>query len=164
MGIAAAERLAPVAVLAELAVCDRAEKAASARRLELAVIWAGLHPGIALQPYDKVVDSLVDEATGVAVAAIAEFAAVHGVSTNAGRQLIGDAVALHDRLPRCWQRMVELELPAWKARMLAQHAYRLGDEAVGWLDTHAAQLGNKLGVRTIKRLVLVAIARFEPRR
>lgn len=33
-----------------------AEKAASARRLELAVIWAGLHPGIALQPYDKVVD------------------------------------------------------------------------------------------------------------
>ena len=37
--------------------------------------------------------------------AIAEFAAVHGVSTNAGRQLIGDAVALHDRLPRCWQRM-----------------------------------------------------------
>ena len=84
MGIAAAERLAPVAVLAELAVCDRAEKAASARRLELAVIWAGLHPGIALQPYDKVVDSLIDEATGVAVAAIAEFAAVHGVSTNAG--------------------------------------------------------------------------------
>ncbi len=162
MGIAAAERLAPVTVLAELAVCDRAEKAASARRLELAVIWAGLHPGIAAQPYDKVVDSLVDEATGVAVAAIAEFAAVHGVSTNAGRQLIGDAVALHDRLPRCWQRMVELELPAWKARMLAQHAYRLGDEAVGWLDTHSAQLGNKLGVRTIKRLVLLAIARFEP--
>lgn len=100
--------------------------------------------------------------TGVAVAAIAEFAAVHGISTNAGRQLIGGAVALHDRLPRCWQRMVELELPAWKARMLAQHAYRLGDEAVGWLDTHAAQLGNKLGVRTIKRLVLLAIARFEP--
>ena len=162
MGIAAAERLAPVAVLAELAVCDRAEKAASARRLELAVVWAGLHPGIAAQPYDKVVDSLVDEATGVAVAAIAEFAAVHGVSTNAGRQLIGDAVALHDRLPRCWQRMVELELPAWKARMLAQHACRLGDQAVGWLDVHAATLGNKLGVRTIKRLTLLAMARFEP--
>ncbi len=162
MGIAAAERLAPVAVLAELSACDRAEKAASARRLELAVIWAGLHPGIAAQPYDKVVDSLVDEATGVAVAAIAEFAAVHGISTNAGRQLIGDAVALHDRLPRCWQRMTELELPAWKARLLAQLASRLGDRAVAWLDAQAAVLGARLGVRTIRRFVLMAQARFEP--
>ena len=105
MGIAAAQRLTPVTVLAELAACDHAEKAASARRLELAVVWAGLHPGIAAQPYDEVVDSLIDEATGVAVAAIAEFAAVHGISTNAGRQLIGDAVALHDRLPRCWEQI-----------------------------------------------------------
>ncbi len=88
---------------------------AAALRLELAVTWAGMHPGIADQPYDAVTDSLVDETTGVAVAAIAEFAAVHGISTNAGRQLIADAVALHDRLPRCWQHMNALQLPAWKA-------------------------------------------------
>ena len=162
MGIAAAQRLTPVTVLAELAACDHAEKAASARRLELAVVWAGLHPGIAAQPYDEVVDSLIDEATGVAVAAIAEFAAVHGISTNAGRQLIGDAVALHDRLPRCWEQMTDLRLPAWKARLLAQLAYRLGDPATAWLDAQASVLGSRLGVRTIRRLALMAQARFEP--
>ncbi|MFT3969129.1 MAG: HNH endonuclease signature motif containing protein [Micropruina sp.] len=162
MGIQAAERVTPAAVLAELSACDHAERAASARRLELAVAWAGLHPGIAAQPYDKVVESLIDDATGVAVGAIAEFAAVHGVSMNAGRQLIGDAVALHDRLPRCWRQLSELNLPAWKARLLAQASHGLGERAVGWLDTQAALLGAKLGVRTIKRLVLLAQARFEP--
>lgn len=162
MGIAAAERLAPATVLAELAACDHAEKAASARRLELAVMWADLHPGIAEQPYDKVIDSLIDDATGASVAAIAEFAAVHGISTTAGRQLIADAVTLHDRLPRTWELMTALELPAWKARMLAQHAYQLGAEATAWLDSNAAMLGGKLGVRTIKRFTLMAKARFEP--
>ncbi len=149
-------------VLAELSACDHAERAASARRLELAVTWAELHPGIAAQPYDKVIDSLIDDATGVAVAAIAEFAAAHGVSTNAGRQLIGDAVTLHDRLPRCWRQLSDLHLPAWKARLLAQAAHGLGERAVDWLDTQAALLGAKLGVRTIKRLLLLAQARFEP--
>lgn len=151
-----------MAVLAELAVCDHTERAAAALRLELAVTWAGMHPGIADQPYDAVTDSLVDETTGVAVAAIAEFAAVHGISTNAGRQLIADAVALHDRLPRCWQHMNALQLPAWKARLLAQAAHSLGDAAVAWLDNQATVLGAKLGVRTIRRLALLARARFEP--
>lgn len=164
MAIQAVEQLTPKSVLAELHACNHTEKAAAARRLKLAVIWAELHPAIADQPYDKVVDSLTDETTGATVAAIAEFAAVHGVSTNTGRQLIGDAVTLHTRLPRCWQQMTDLRLPAWKARLLAQTAHGLGDEAVDWLDRHAAILGAKLGVRTIKRLALTAIARFEPDR
>lgn len=162
MGIGVQEMATPQLVLAELHVCDHAERAASARRLELAVIWANLHPGIAAQPYDTVVDSLIDEATGVAVAAIAEFAAAHGVSTHAGRQLIGDAVALRDRLPRCWRQMTSLRLPAWKARLLAQAVASLGDEATSWVDAQAAVLGDRLGVRTIRRLVLLAQARFEP--
>ena len=162
MAIQAVERLTPETVLAELHACDHAEKSAAARRLQLAVVWAELHPAIADQPYDKVVDSLTDEVTGATVAAIAEFAAVHGVSTNSGRQLIGDAVTLQRRLPRCWNQMVALNLPAWKARLLAQAAHGLGDRAVGWLDTQAALLGAKLGVRTIKRLVLLAQAREAP--
>lgn len=162
MAIQAVEQLTPKSVLAELHACNHTEKAAAARRLKLAVIWAELHPAIADQPYDKVVDSLTDETTGATVAAIAEFAAVHGVSTNTGRQLIGDAVTLHTRLPRCWQQMTDLRLPAWKARLLAQTAHGLGDEAVDWLDRHAAILGAKLGVRTIKRLALTAIARLNP--
>ena len=36
--------------------------------------WAELHPAIADQPYDKVVDSLTDEVTGATVAAIATTA------------------------------------------------------------------------------------------
>ncbi len=161
MGIGVQEMATPQLVLAELHACDHAERAASARRVELAAAWADLHSGIASQPYDKVVDSLIDEATGVAVAAIAEFAAVHGVSTNAGRQLIGDAVGLRDRLPRCWRQMTSLRLPAWKARLLAQAVASLGDEATSWVDAQAAVLGDRLGVRTIRRLVLLAQARFE---
>ena len=164
MAIQAVERLTPETVLAELHACDHAEKSAAARRLQLAVVWAELHPAIADQPYDKVVDSLTDEVTGATVAAIAEFAAVHGVSTNSGRQLIGDAVTLQRRLPRCWNQMVALNLPAWKARALAQTAHGLGDQAADWLDARAAALGGKLVLRTIKRLALMAIARFEPDR
>ena len=47
MGIGVQEMATPQLVLAELHACDHAERAASARRLELAVIWADLHPGIA---------------------------------------------------------------------------------------------------------------------
>ncbi len=162
MAIQAAETLTPATVLAELSACDHAEKAAAARRLQLAVAWAELHPAIADQPYDKVVDSLIDDTTGATVAAIAEFAAVHGVTTHSGRQLIGDAVTLRNRLPRCWNQMIALNLPAWKARLLAHAVYGLGDQAAAWLDTHAAALGATLGVRTIKRLALTALARFEP--
>ena len=53
MAIQAAETLTPATVLAELSACDHAEKAAAARRLQLAVAWAELHPAIADQPYDK---------------------------------------------------------------------------------------------------------------
>lgn len=164
MAIPAVEQLTPATVLAELAACDRAEKAAAARRLELAVRWAELHPAITHQPYDKVTNSLLDEQTSTTVEAIAEFAAVHGISTHAGRQLIGDAVTVHTRLPRCWQQLTNLKLPAWKARLLAQTTHHLADQTVAWIDRHAAPLGAKLGVRTIKRLAMTAIARYEPDR
>ena len=52
----------------------------------------------------------------VAEFCIAEFALAIGVSTDAGRALIGEALELKYRLRRLWTRVRTGDLPAWKAR------------------------------------------------
>lgn len=153
----------PEGVLAELRACDRAERAAGAQRLGLACAWADLHPIVRDLPYGA---PAADLETGWAVAAeaVAEFAAVHGVATEAGRTLIADAVELRDRLPKCWDHVQALRLPAWRARRIAHHTRDLSDEAAAWVDTQAAKAGGRIGWRTIQKVILFAIARFHPDR
>jgi hypothetical protein len=89
MAIAAIERLTPKGVLAELRECDQAEREIGARRLWLATVWADQHPAIRELPFTAPVkESLLDDGPiGVAAAAVAEFAAVIGVSTDSGARL-----------------------------------------------------------------------------
>lgn len=135
MAIEAAERLTPSGVLAELRACDLAERAASARRLELACLWADLHPQLTDLPFASTAGAeWFDEGVAVAADAVAEFAAVHGVATGDGRRLIAAAVQLRDRLPLTWEHVLELRLPAWKAELLAHQTRPLGDPASGWVD------------------------------
>lgn len=161
MEAAAFEQMSPVYVLAELRACNLAERRAAARRLQLAARWADLNPGIEALP-EAVEHSMIDDELGVALAAVAEFAAVHGVSTQAGRRLIADALELRSRLPRLWKAVHELRLPDWKACAVAQATRPLGAETTGAIDVQAAALTDRLTVRRIKRLALQAVARFEP--
>ena len=163
MAIGAAERLTPSGVLAELRACDLAERAASARRLELACLWADLHPQLTDLPFASTAGAdLFDEGVAVAADAVAEFAAVHGVATGDGRRLIAAAVQLRDRLPLTWEHVLELRLPAWKAELLAHQTRPLGDPASGWVDAQVGLLGGRLSVRGAKKLVVMARAAFEP--
>src|SRR5215213_8552623 len=100
---------------------DRAE----AEKLQAAVAWAAMHS----------VDSLAEAATvwdhgetGLPVAgpgaplvgefSVTGFAAAIGLSTEAGKTYLGEAVELRYRLGRVWSRVVKGDLPAWRARRI----------------------------------------------
>src|SRR6478736_7150984 len=87
-----------------------------AQQLTQAVAWAVLNPG---DPVDETVpwgerelEVAGDGAPTVAEFSIAEFALMIGLSTDAGRVFIGDAVELAYRLPRIWARVEATEVPS----------------------------------------------------
>ena len=127
------------------------------------------------------VDSLTDAAhlwersygdTGVPVAgpgaplvaefSVAEFAAALGLSTDAGRGYLGEAVELRYRLPRLWARVGGGDLAAWKARRIARATIALTREAAGFVDGHVAHVAHRIGPFQLDRLVEEAIARHMP--
>ena len=61
----------------------------------------------------------------VAEFAVTEFAAAIGLSTDAGKRYVGNAVELRHRLPRLWRRVVAGDLVAWKARRVADQTLLL---------------------------------------
>ena len=95
-------------------------------KLQLAVQWAIMNP----------VDSIDDAATvdgtqgelavaGPGAPLVAEFcvgdlAMAIGISTDAGRTYLGDAVEIRYRLPRIWGQVMAGRVQVWKARKIAQ--------------------------------------------
>jgi hypothetical protein len=164
MAIAALEQqLTPKGVLAGLRECDRIEREIGACRLYLATVWADQHPAIVDLPFTAPIrESLLDDGPiGVAAAAVAEFAAVLGVSSDSGARLLGDALELRDWLPRTWALVQNHRMLAWKARQLAQRTVQLAPAAAAWVDAQACLLGDGLGHRQTRQLVLIAHARFD---
>ncbi len=74
----------------------------------------------------------------VAEFSIAEFAAAVGLSTEAGKRYVGHALELRYRLPRLWKRVTSGDLPAWKARRVAEQtiSHALTPEAAAYVDRH----------------------------
>ena len=127
------------------------------------------------------VDSLADAAhlwersygdTGVPVAgpgaplvaefSVAEFAAALGLSTDAGRGYLGEAVELRYRLPRLWARVTGGDLAAWKARRIARATIALTPQAASFVDGHVAHVAHRIGPFQLDRLIEEAIARHMP--
>src|SRR5215213_9611693 len=123
---------------------DRAE----AEKLQAAVAWAAMHS----------VDSLAEAATvwdhgetGLPVAgpgaplvgefSVTEFAAAIGLSTEAGKAYLGEAVELRHRLGRVWSRVVKGDLPAWRTRRIARETMLLSPEAAAYVDQRVAHVG-----------------------
>src|SRR4051812_25770029 len=81
---------------------------AEARQFRLAVAWADLHPGDVVDtstPWaDRDLQVAGDGAPTVAEFAVADYALAAGISTDAGRRYLGDAVETRYRLPRLWAR------------------------------------------------------------
>src|SRR5262245_29709655 len=137
------------ALLAAAEHAARAETMAAARKFELAASWAEAHPA-------PVTDDVVDEygelamyadqavtlagegAPGMSEFAVAEFAAAIGVSTHAGRDLIGAALEAKHRLPKIWARTLRGEIPVWKVRRVTEHTHRLPAMAAAQVDRDLA--------------------------
>jgi hypothetical protein len=149
----------------------RAADDAEARLLALAVDWAVMHPAESIhEPATYVLRGFGQTdlalagagAPTVAEYAISELAAALGVSTEAGKRFLGEALELRYRLPRLWTRVCSGDLPAWKARLVARETTRLTIEAAAYVDTHVAPVAHRLKPAQLDRLVAEAIGRFMP--
>ncbi len=100
----------------------------------------------------------------VAELSIHEFAACLGLTSEAGKSVIGEALELRHRLPRLWQRIHNGELPAWRGRRVAERTLALSVAAAAYVDRHVAPVAHKVGSPTVDRLVDEATARFMPAR
>jgi hypothetical protein len=94
--------------------------------------------------------------------AVAEVAAVLGMSEHAGRSYVGQAVELRDRLPRLWDRVMSGELPAWKARQVAEQTIPLNREAAAYVDAQLAGFAHKVSFGRIVSCVEAAALRHDP--
>ena len=160
----------PAGVLAAARAETAAAHRAEARKLELAVAWAAMHPTDSLDAAATLLTSYGD--TGVPVAgegaplvtefSIAEFAAAVGLPTEHGRLFLGEALELRYRLPRVWKRVTSGELPAWRARRIARATLMLSRAAVAYVDRHVGPVAHKIGPVQTERLIDEAIARHMP--
>ncbi len=162
----------PASVLAtaraERAAADRAE----ARLLVAAAEWADLHPP----------ESIHDAATfwvhgcegeeqiaGEGCPLVAEFCAAElgaalGTTTTAAKRLIGHALELRHRLPRLWRRVHAGQLPAWRARRIAEATIHadLTPEGARYVDRMVAPFAHRTGTAAVDRLVDEALRRTSP--
>ena len=98
----------------------------------------------------------------VAEFAVPEFAAAIGLSTEAGKGFLGEALELCHRLPAHWRRVVSGDLPAWKARRVARETIRLEPDAAAYVDRHVAPVAHRVKPAQLDRAVNEAIGRFMP--
>src|SRR3954454_199051 len=146
------------------------ENAAAVRKLQLAVQWVELHPGDEVddesgEGVDWSMRDLQIAGAGAPTideGAVAEFALAIGVSTDAGRSYLGDAVELAHRLPRIWGRVVAGEVPVWKARRIAQATRSLPMAGAEHVDRHLYLTAHRCSFAKLEELVEKARTEFDP--
>ena len=101
----------------------------------------------------------------VAEFCIAELGAVLGVSTTSAKKLIGHALELRHRLPRLWAQVQSGDVPAWRARAVAEVTTHttpsLTVEATAWVDAQVAAVAGRIGPAQLDRLVAETIKRYD---
>jgi hypothetical protein len=140
--------------------CETQARIAERRKLRYAAQWCRLHPVEAYDDEDIPVG-------GPGTPPVAEFAAeplgaALQTSSYAGRQLMADAWSLLHRLPLIWARVEALEVPAWRARRIAQATSHLSKEAAGLVDRALAARVGTCGTVLIDRAIADAIAQVDP--
>jgi hypothetical protein len=163
-------------ILASIRSRKTAEDQAAADVLALAASWADLHPP---ESIDAAASFTIGGGLGreheepiagpgcplVAEFCVAELGTVLGISTTSAKKLIGHSLELRHRLPRLWSQIHAGQVPAWRARLVAEttiHAApSLTPEAAGWVDSQVAAVAGKIGPAQLDRLVAEAMRRFE---
>ena len=145
--------------------------AAEADILVAAVVWAEQHPA------ESIAEAATHRAGGghetgiplagpgaplVAEFCIPELALALGMSHDAGRVLISDALEIRHRLPRLWAAVQSGRVVAWRARRIAERTQCLTQEAASWVDAQVTPFAHRIGPAATERLVTEALARFMP--
>ena len=169
-----APTLTPTEVIDRVRAARRAAQAAAVEELEMALEWARLHPCPAEEtPAHWGEADLHDEGlvplAGPGAPWVAEFAPVHlaaalGITQDAGRQLIADALELAHRLPRLWEQVLAGAVPVWRARLIARETTDLSQQAALFADRLIAATPRRIGQVHAARLVQEARLYFDPDR
>jgi hypothetical protein len=168
-----ADDLSPADLLASIKASRDLEHAEAARQLTLAARWADLHPPESIHdaasftvPGCEHEEPIAGEgAPLVAEFCVAELGGVLGISTTAAKKLIGHALELRHRLPRVWEQVHAGQVPAWRARAVADTTIHsspaLTAEAVGFIDAQVAAVAGRIGTAQLHRLVAETIKRYD---
>jgi hypothetical protein len=93
----------------------------------------------------------------------ASFAARLGISTSAGRELMADALDLHHRLPRLWERVQALEVKVSYARLVARRTRDLTREQADCVDERVAvSADGRISWARFEALVEAAVKAADP--
>jgi hypothetical protein len=168
-----ADDLSPAGVLSAIRDRKTAEDQAAAGQLVLAAPWADLHPPESIHdaasftvPGCEHEEPIAGEgAPLVAEFCVAELGTTLGITTTAAKKLIGHALELRHRLPRLWAQVHAGQVPAWRARAVADttiHASpALTAEAAGFVDAQVAAVAGRVGSAQLDRLVAETIRRYD---
>jgi hypothetical protein len=159
------------AVLADAVSERRTADAAEARLLEKAATWADLHPPESIHhaasfpapPGSEHDERIAGEGCPlVAEFCIPELAAALGMSTLAGKRLVGHALELRHRLPRLWTSVQTGDVQAWRARRVAEATIHadLTPAAVGFVDRMVTPFAATLTTAALDRVIAEALHRF----
>jgi hypothetical protein len=172
--MATATNLTPTEVIDRVRAARKAEQRAAVEQLELALEWARLHPCPGNEtPAHWGEADLHDEGlvplAGVGAPWVAEFAPVDlaaalGITQDAGRQLVADALELAYRLPKLWARVLAGEVPVWRARLIARETTDLSVKAALFADRLIAATPRRIGQVKAAQLVQEARLYFDPDR
>src|SRR6478609_974221 len=158
----------PAGVLDAVREQHQVEQAAAIEKFRLAVEWAIMHPVesiIHAATVDGTEDELAIAGPGAPLVAefcVAELALALGMSTNAGKRYLGDAVETRYRLPRLWKRVIAGEVAVWKARQVASRTILLPEDGAGFVDQHLAPTAHACSYAQIDRAVDHARDLFDP--
>jgi len=137
-------------------------------KFRLAADWAAAHPVEDLEDAATVEGTEGELAIAgpgaplVAEFCVADFALAVGLSTDAGRGYLGDAVEVRHRLPRLWARVLAGQVAVWRARKIAERTMSLPAEAAAHVDRHLAPVAHRLSWAQLDRTVEAARATYDP--
>jgi hypothetical protein len=94
--------------------------------------------------------------------AVMELSALLGRSLDSGRNYVGQVIELAHRLPKTWGRLLDGEVPVWKALRVADSTRLLSVEAAGFVDAQLAPFAHGCSWAQVDRLVEEALIRFDP--
>ena len=159
----------PDQVLAALHSRHLVVSQAEVDQLRLAVAWAVMHPVESIDRGAATVDGTEGElaiagpgAPLVAEFCVADLALALGMSTDAGRTYLGDAIELRYRLPKLWAVVITGRVPVWKARRIAQATKPLCRDAAAYVDRHLAHQARRCSFAQIDRAIADALRLFDP--